>query len=145
MAAAVAGAFFARTRLGLALRALAEQPAVAHAMGIDARRYFELAWVLAGIIAVVGGVLWSALRGPGFGLAVVSLKVFPIVIIGGLDSLAGAFAGGLAVGVLESLAATYLDVWVGGGFSTIASFLLLIPVLVLRPQGMFGTEQVERV
>lgn len=139
------GALFAWTRFGLALRTLAEDPQTAQGMGIDVRRYGTIAWALAGAIAVVDGVLWSALKGPGFGLAIVSLKVFPIVIIGGLDSLGGAVVGGMLVGVVESLAATYLDRWAGGGFSTSASFLLLIAMLMVRPQGLFGSAIIERV
>ncbi len=144
-AAAGVGVLFAWTRFGLAMRALADDPQTARGMGIDARRYFMFAWCLAGAIAVVDGVLWSSIRGPGFGFSIVSLKVFPIVIIGGLDSMAGAVLGGMLVGVLESLAATYLDAWVGGGFSSIASFVMLMLILMVRPQGLFGAPIIERV
>jgi branched-chain amino acid transport system permease protein len=139
------GALFLWSRAGLALRALAEDPASAAAMGIDARRYFVLAWALAGGIAVLDGVLWSALRGGMFGFAVVGLKVFPIVIIGGLDSMIGTLLGGLLVGVLDSLTAAYVDPLLGDSVSQVVSFALLIAVLMARPQGLFGSEPVERV
>lgn len=144
-ASAAVGAFFLWSRTGLALRALAEDAGAAMAMGIDARRFFTFAWALVGAIAVVDGVLWAALRGGMFGFGVVGLKVFPIVIIGGLDSLAGTLLGGLLVGVLESLSAAYLDPLLGASVSQIAAFLVLIPVLMVRPQGLFGSARIERV
>jgi branched-chain amino acid transport system permease protein len=145
VAIAGVGALFLWSRAGLAMRALAEDPGAAMAMGMDPRRYFTLAWALAGAIAVVDGVLWAALRGGGFGFAVVGLKVFPIVIIGGLDSMTGTILGGLLVGVLDSLAATYLDPLLGDSVSQIISFVVLIAVLMVRPQGLFGSARIERV
>jgi branched-chain amino acid transport system permease protein len=144
-AIAAVGAGMRWSRIGMALRALAEDPGAAMAMGIDARRYFSLAWGLAGAIAVVDGVLWAAVRGPGFGFAVVGLKVFPVVIIGGLDSMTGAILGGLLVGVLDGLTAAYLDPLLGDSISQVISFAVLIAVLVVRPQGLFGSAVIERV
>jgi branched-chain amino acid transport system permease protein len=89
--------------------------------------------------------LWTFVSGGGFGVALVGLKVFPIVIIGGLDSVLGAIVGGMIIGVLESLGAGYLDSRVGGGFGNIASYLLLIGMLVARPSGLFGRPRIERV
>lgn len=142
---AAVGWFFQRSRAGLALRAVANEPTVAAALGIPVERYVGLAWGLAGAVAAVAGVLWTAVAGGGFGVALVGLKVLPIVILGGLDSILGALVGALAIGVLESLAAGYLDPWLGGGFSNIAAYLLLLVMLWLRPHGLFGRERPERV
>jgi branched-chain amino acid transport system permease protein len=89
--------------------------------------------------------LWAFVSGGGFGVVLVGLKVFPIVIIGGLDSIPGTIVGAIAIGVLEAPAAGYLDPIVGGGFSSIASYLVLIAVLFARPHGLFGRPVVERV
>jgi branched-chain amino acid transport system permease protein len=139
------GAFFQLSRVGLALRALANDPVVATAMGIPALAYAGLAWSLAAAVATLAGVLWTAAAGGGFGVALVGLKVLPVVILGGLDSIRGALLGALAIGLLESLAAGYLDRFLGGGSSTIAAYLLALAILVLRPRGLFGRERPERV
>jgi branched-chain amino acid transport system permease protein len=83
--------------------------------------------------------------GGGFGMALVGLKIFPIVIIGGLDSIVGAIVGAVLIGVLESLAAGYVDPWLGGGFGTVASYLVLLGMLLVRPYGLFGRGAVRRV
>ncbi len=144
-ASAAVGALMRWTRFGLALRALAEDSVTAMAMGIPTKRYSALAWTLTGSIAVVAGVLWSDLRGPGFSFTLVGLKVLPIVIIGGLDSMAGAFLGGILIGVVDNLAATYLDSWLGTSISQIVSFLILVTVMLIRPQGLFGSKIIGRV
>jgi branched-chain amino acid transport system permease protein len=137
--------FFRRSRTGLALRAIADDQQVALAMGIDIGRHFSIAWALVGVVAVLAGTLWTAASGGGFGLVLVGLKVFPVVIVGGLDSIPGTIAGALLIGVLESLAAGYLDPLLGGGFSSIAAYLVLIAMLFARPYGLFGRADVERV
>jgi branched-chain amino acid transport system permease protein len=134
-----------RSRAGVALRAIADDQQSAMAVGIDLHRYFGLTWALVGVISVVAGTLWAIVTGGGFGMALVGLKVFPIVIIGGLDSIGGTIVGAVLVGVLESLAAGYIDPLVGGGFSNIASYLILISVLFVRPYGLFGRPDVRRV
>jgi branched-chain amino acid transport system permease protein len=134
-----------RSRTGVALRAIADDQQSAMAVGIDLHRYFGVTWALAGLISVVGGTLWTVVGGGGFGMALVGLKVFPIVIIGGLDSIGGTIVGAMLVGVLESLAAGYLDPLVGGGFSNIASYLVLLAVLFVRPHGLFGRPDARRV
>ncbi len=96
-------------------------------------------------ISVLTGTLWVFVAGSGFGVVLVGLKVFPIVIVGGLDSIPGTIVAALAIGVLESLAAGYLDPFVGGGFSSVASYLALIAMLFARPYGMFGRPAVERI
>jgi branched-chain amino acid transport system permease protein len=114
-------------------------------VGIDVDHHFLIVWALAGVISVAAGVLWTFVAGGGFGVAQVGLKVFPIVIIGGLDSIPGAIVGAMIIGVLESLGAGYLDPHLGGGFGNIASYLLLIAMLVGRPAGLFGRPRIERV
>jgi branched-chain amino acid transport system permease protein len=142
---AAVGVFFRVSRIGVALRALADDQQAAMAVGIDIHRYFSITWTMVGALSVCAGVLWAQVSGGGFGMVLVGLKVFPIVIIGGLDSIPGALVGGVAVGVLESLAAGYVDPLVGGGFGTIASYLVLIAVLFVRPYGLFGRPVIERV
>jgi branched-chain amino acid transport system permease protein len=134
-----------RSRVGVALRAIADDQQGAMAVGIDLHRYFGLTWALMGAISVVAGTLWTVVAGGGFGMALVGLKVFPIVIIGGLDSIGGTIVGAMLVGVLESLAAGYVDPIVGGGFSNIASYLVLLTLLFVRPYGLFGRPDARRV
>lgn len=134
-----------RSRTGVALRAIADDQQSAMAVGIDLHRYFGMTWALVGLLSVVGGTLWTVVAGGGFGMALVGLKIFPIVIIGGLDSIGGTIVGAVLVGVLESLAAGYLDPLVGGGFSNIASYLVLLAVLFVRPYGLFGRPEAKRV
>ena len=135
---------FARTRFGIALRCVADDNQAALAMGIDVRAAFTLVWGLAGVIAVAAGVLWTYITGGGFNMVLVGLKVFPIVIIGGLDSIAGVILGAMLIGWIEALAAGYLDPIVGGGFSHVTSYLLLIAMLLVRPWGLFGRESIDR-
>jgi branched-chain amino acid transport system permease protein len=106
-----------RSRLGLAVRAMADDQQAAMLVGIDLHRSIALTWALMGLLCVVAGTLWTWMAGGGVGVVLVGLKVLPIVIIGGLDSLPGTLLGALVVGLLESLAAGYLDPLVGGGFS----------------------------
>lgn len=134
-----------RSRTGVALRAIADDQQSAMAVGIDLHRYFGLTWALMGVISVVAGTLWTIVAGGGFGMALVGLKVFPIVIIGGVDSIGGTIVGALLVGLLEAVAAGYVDPLVGGGFSTIASYLVLLALLLVRPYGLFGRPDARRV
>jgi branched-chain amino acid transport system permease protein len=142
---AVVAWFFQRSRTGLALRAIADDQQAAQAMGIDIQRHFSITWVLVGAISVLAGTLWTSASGGGLGIVLVGLKVFPMVIIGGLDSIPGTIVGAVIVGVLESLAAGYLDPVLGGGFSNIAAYLVLLAMLFARPHGLFGRPDVERV
>ena len=102
------------------------QPAVRMGMGIDVRRYFAMAWALTGIVSALGGVIWGAMLGVDNQLPLVGLKVFPVVILGGLESVVGAVVGGLIVGVVEALAAGYIDPLVGGGTKDFAPYVLMI-------------------
>jgi branched-chain amino acid transport system permease protein len=142
---ALVGVFYRCSRTGLALQALADDRQTAMSVGIDVDHYLLIVWGIAGMISVAGGVLWTVVAGGGFGVVLVGLKVFPIVIIGGLDSIPGAIVGAMIIGVLESLGAGYLDPALGGGFGNIASYLLLIGMLVARPSGLFGRPRIERV
>src|SRR5215468_1229315 len=137
--------FFLKSRTGIAMRAVADSQQVAMAMGIDVRRYFALAWAMAGIVSALGGVVWGAMLGIDNQLALVGFKVFPVVILGGLDSIVGAVVGGLIVGVVENLAAGYFDPYVGGGTKDFAPYVLMIIVLMIRPEGIFGRRRIERV
>jgi branched-chain amino acid transport system permease protein len=137
--------FFLKSRTGIAMRAVADSQQVAMAMGINVRRYFALAWAMAGIVSALGGVVWGAMLGIDNQLALVGLKVFPVVILGGLDSIIGAVVGGLIVGIVENFAAGYLDPYVGGGTKDFAPYVLMILVLMIRPEGIFGRRRIERV
>jgi len=137
--------FFQRSRIGLAMRAVADDQEAAMAAGIDLNRYFSITWALAGVVSVLAGILWTAAAGGGFGLVLLGLRVFPIVVIGGLDSLPGCIVGAMAIAILESLAAGYLDPMVGAGFSSLTSYLALIAMLYARPTGLFGQPVLERV
>jgi len=137
--------FFLKSRMGVAMRAVADNQQVAMAMGINVQRYFALAWAMAGTVSALGGVIWGSMLGVDVQLSLVGLKVFPVVILGGLDSIVGAVIGGLIVGVVESLAAGYLDPYVGGGTKDFAPYVLMILMLMFKPYGMFGTHRIERV
>ena len=137
--------FFKKSRMGVAMRAVADNQQVAMAMGINVERYFALAWAMAGIVSALGGILWGSMLGVDVHVAVIGLKVFPVVILGGLDSIGGALVGGLIIGIVESLAAGYLDPYVGGGTKDFAPYLLMILVLMFRPYGIFGKRKIERV
>src|SRR5215510_10686969 len=137
--------FFLKSRIGIAMRAVADSQQVAMAMGVDVRRYFALAWAMAGIVSALGGVVWGAMLSVDNQLALVGLKVFPVVILGGLDSVLGAVVGGLIVGVTENFAAGYLDPYVGGGTKDFAPYVLMIVALMIRPEGIFGRRRIERV
>lgn len=137
--------FFKKSRMGVAMRAVADNQQVAQAMGINVERYFALAWAMAGVVSALGGVVWGSMLGVDVQLALIGLKVFPVVILGGLDSIGGALVGGLIIGIVESLAAGYLDPYVGGGTKDFAPYVLMILVLMIRPYGIFGKRKIERV
>jgi len=137
--------FFMKSRMGVAMRAVADNQQVAMAMGINVERYFAIAWAMAGIVSALGGIIWGSMLGVDTQLALVGLKVFPVVILGGLDSVAGAVIGGLIVGIVESLAAGYLDPYVGGGTKDFAPYVLMIIMLMFKPYGMFGKRKIERI
>jgi branched-chain amino acid transport system permease protein len=139
------GLFFTRSRLGLAMRAVADDQQAAMVVGIKVPTVFALAWGIAGLAATAGGIIWGNQIGVDTFLNLIGLKVFPVVILGGLDSIGGAILGGLILGVVESLAAGYFDPLVGGGTKDFVPYVLMILVLFIRPYGMFGHETIERV
>ncbi|OLC14993.1 MAG: branched-chain amino acid ABC transporter permease [Candidatus Rokubacteria bacterium 13_1_40CM_69_27] len=142
---AIFGWFFLRSRQGIAMRAVADSQQVAMAMGVNVERYFALAWAMTGIVSALGGLIWGNLLGVDVHLALVGFKVFPVVILGGLDSIPGAIIGGLIVGIVENVAAGYIDPWVGGGTKDFAPYVLMILALMIRPYGIFGKQIIERV
>jgi branched-chain amino acid transport system permease protein len=136
---------FLRSRVGIALRAVADNQTVAQGMGIDVRRYFALTWVTAGVVATIGGILWGNMIGADVHTALIGLKVFPVVILGGLTSIPGAIVGGLIIGAIENVAAGYIDPLVGGGTKDFIPYIIMIFALMLRPYGFFGERIIERV
>jgi branched-chain amino acid transport system permease protein len=139
------GLFFTRSRLGLAMRAVVDDQQAAMVVGINVPSVFALSWGIAGLAATAGGVIWGNQIGVDTFLNLIGLKVFPVVILGGLDSIGGAIIGGLILGIVESLAAGYFDPLVGGGTKDFVPYVLMILVLFIRPYGMFGHETIERV
>jgi branched-chain amino acid transport system permease protein len=136
---------YQRSRTGVALRAIADDQQVAMAVGINVHRHLLLVWCFAGLVCVLAATLWTSVTGGSFGLALVGLRILPIVIIGGLDSIPGTIIAAVSIGVLECLAGGYLDPKLGGASGPLASYLALIAVLFVRPFGLFGREQVHRV
>ncbi|XVV01727.1 branched-chain amino acid ABC transporter permease [Actinosynnema sp. CA-248983] len=145
---AVLFAFFRFSRVGLAMRAVAYDQEVAMAQGISVGSVFALSWAIAGGLAALAGVFVATGAGVDQQLWIIALKALPAIILGGLDSLGGAVAGGLAVGVVESLVGTYQgDVapWLGPNFALVAPYALMLIVLLVRPYGLFGSKEVERL
>lgn len=138
--------FFNKSTLGITMRAVADDQMAAMSVGTSVERVFALAWGAAGLTAAAAGVILGLMSGLTLGrLSGIGLMVFPVVILGGLDSVLGAIVGGILIGILENLAAGYLDPYVpGGGTRTVFPFLILLVVL-LRPYGLFGTKEIERV
>jgi branched-chain amino acid transport system permease protein len=139
------GWFFVKSRKGIAMRAVADNQQVAMAMGINVERYFGLAWAMTGMVSALGGIIWGNIIGVDVNLALVGFKVFPVVILGGLDSIPGAIVGGLIVGIVENIAAGYVDPYVGGGTKDFAPYVLMIIALMVRPDGIFGKKIIERI
>jgi len=138
--------FFKYSRFGIAMRATAFSQQVALSMGISVRHMFALAWAIAAVVSAIGGILLGAVRtGVDQSLALIGLKVLPVAILGGLDSVLGAIVGGLLIGVLENLAGGYLDPVFGGGVKEVAPFAILVSILMIKPYGLFGKVHIERV
>ena len=147
VAAIVAVALLFRfTRTGVAMRATADDQSTAFAMGIDIRRVFSLSWSLAAVTAAVAGIVIGTIGGISPQLGAVGLRIFPVVILGGLDSIGGALVGGVLIGILENLAGGYLDPLLeGGGVKEVVPFVALVLILMIRPHGLFGTREIERL
>ena len=127
------------------ITAVVQNPDAARLMGINVERYFGLAWAMTGVVSAIGGIIWGNLLGVDINLSLVGLKVFPVVILGGLDSIPGAVVGGLIVGLVENVAAGYVDPYVGGGTKDFAPYVLMILALMIRPYGIFGKKIIERI
>lgn len=141
-------AFFRYSRFGLAMRAAAVDQEAALAQGISVGTVFALSWAMAGALAAVAGTFVGTGGGVDQQLWIIALKALPAIILGGLDSLGGAVVGGLAVGVVESLVGTYqpgLAPWLGQNFAVASPYVLMLLVLLVRPYGLWGTPEVERV
>jgi branched-chain amino acid transport system permease protein len=139
-------AFFKYTRAGIAMRATAFSQQVALSMGVPVKHIFALAWSIAAVVSAIGGVLLGGIRGGVDGaFAFFGLKVIPVVILGGLDSVPGAIVGGIVMGILENLAGGYLDPVFGGGVKEVAPFIALVAILAVKPYGLFGKVKIERV
>ena len=141
-------AFFRYTRLGLAMRAASFDQEAALAQGVSVGLVFATSWAMAGALAAVAGAFVGTGAGIDQSTWIIALKALPAVILGGLDSLEGAVIGGLAVGLVESLVATYqpdLAPWLGQNFAVVSPYVLMLFVLLVRPYGLFGTPEVERV
>jgi branched-chain amino acid transport system permease protein len=137
---------FRFTRTGTAMRATAADQATAFGMGIDIRRMFSLSWMLAAVTAALAGIVIGTIGGISPQLGAVGLRIFPVVILGGLDSIGGALVGGVVVGILENLAGGYLDPLLpGAGVKEVAPFVALVLILMVRPYGLFGTREIERL
>ena len=134
-------AFFNRSRHGIAMRAVADDQQAALTMGISVRRIFAAAWALAFVSAVVGGLLIAQITGVSSDVAAFGLIVFPVVILGGLDSIKGTIVGGLVIGLLVQYTAGY----VGGGLQQVVPYIVLTLILMVRPYGLFGEVRIERV
>lgn len=133
--------FFRRSREGIAMRAVADDQQAALSMGISVKRIFAWAWSIAAASAAIGGALIANIVGVSGELSVFGLRVFPVVILGGLDSIPGAIVGGVIIGLLEA----YTGGYIGQGLNTIIPFIILILILMVRPYGLFGQEIIERV
>lgn len=136
--------FFRLTKTGLAMRATAEDHEIAQGMGIKVSHIFGLSWAIAGIVATLGGVLMATTTGVSLSLATVALVAFPAILLGGLDSFAGAIIGGLGVGLIQALVQAS-KMPVVRNSTEIAPYVLLLIVLVIRPEGLFGQKRIERV
>ena len=138
--------FFKSSKYGLAMRATAFNQQVAQSLGISVKSVFAMAWAISAVVSAVAGVVVAVVNGVSFGLAAYGIKVFPAVILGGLDSIAGAVVGGIIIGLLENVAqfvdSEYLHL---GNLYEVAPFYVLIIILMIKPYGLFGTKDIERV
>ena len=133
--------FFRRSREGIAMRAVADDQQAALSMGISVKKVFAWAWSIAAVTAAIGGALVANIVGVSSELSHFGLRVFPVVILGGLDSIPGAIIGGIIIGLLEA----YTGGYIGQGLNTIVPFIVLVLILMVRPYGLFGQRIIERV
>jgi branched-chain amino acid transport system permease protein len=137
--------FFSRTRIGRALRAVADDHQAALAVGIPLQQIWGIVWGVAGFVALVAGLLWGARNGVQFALTFVALKALPVLILGGFESIPGAIVGGLIIGASEKLAEVYIGPMVGGGIEGWFPYVLALLFLLVRPEGLFGEKIIRRI
>ena len=137
--------FFQKTATGRALRAVADDHQAAQSIGIPLDRIWVIVWCVAGITALVAGIIWGSKLGVQFSLSTIALRALPVVILGGLTSVPGAIIGGLIIGVGEKLSEVYLGPFVGGGIEIWFAYMLALVFLLFRPQGLFGEKIIDRV
>jgi branched-chain amino acid transport system permease protein len=137
--------FFQKTSTGRALRAVADDHQAAQSIGIPLNRIWFIVWCVAGVVALVAGVIWGSKLGVQFSLTTVALRALPVVILGGLTSVPGAIIGGLIIGVGEKLSEVFLGPYVGGGIEIWFAYVLALVFLLFRPQGLFGEKIIDRV
>ncbi len=136
---------FKYTKIGLGLRAVADDPGAASSIGIPLKHIMILVWATAGIVALVAGMMWGARAGVQFALIELALKALPVLIIGGFSSIPGAIVGGLLVGAVEKVLEVYIGPYFKGGIEAWAPYMLAILFLLYRPQGLFGEKIIKRV
>ncbi|PZP52068.1 MAG: branched-chain amino acid ABC transporter permease, partial [Azospira oryzae] len=139
------GVFFSRTKVGRALRAVADDHQAAQSVGIPLHHIWAMVWAVAGVVALVAGLLWGARTGVQFALTFTALKALPVLILGGFESIVGAIVGGLIIGATEKLAEVYIGPYVGGGIENWFPYVLAMVFLLVRPEGLFGEKRIERV
>lgn len=137
--------FFQRTRIGRALRAVADDHQAALSVGISLRTIWVIVWSVSGMVALVAGIMWGSKSGIQFSLSLIALKALPVLILGGFTSVPGAIIGGLIIGVGEKVAEVYLGPYVGGAIENWFAYVLALIFLFFRPQGLFGERIIERV
>jgi branched-chain amino acid transport system permease protein len=137
--------FFQYTRIGRALRAVADSHKAALSVGISLNQIWVIVWFAAGIVALITGIMWGARSDVSFGLQIIALKALPVLILGGFTSVPGAIVGGLIIGVGEKLAEFYWGPLVGGGIENWVAYVIALAFLMVRPQGLFGDKIIERV
>ena len=142
---AVLAVFFQRTRIGRALRAVADDHEAALSIGIPLKTSWMIVWSVAGIVAIVAGIMWGAKSGVQFSLSLIALKSLPVLILGGFTSVPGAIVGGLIIGVGEKMGEVYWGPLVGGAIENWFAYVLALAFLLFRPQGLFGEKIIERV
>ncbi|HYG54443.1 MAG TPA: branched-chain amino acid ABC transporter permease [Burkholderiales bacterium] len=142
---AVLAVFFQKTRIGRALRAVADDHQAALAVGIPLQHIWAIVWAVAGFVALVAGLMWGARNGVQFALTFVALKALPVLLIGGFESIPGAILGGLIIGASEKVAEVYLGPMVGGGIESWFAYVLALLFLLVRPEGLFGEKHIDRV
>jgi branched-chain amino acid transport system permease protein len=142
---AVLAVFFQKTRIGRALRAVADDHQAALAVGIPLQHIWAIVWAVAGFVALVAGLMWGVRNGVQFALTFVALKALPVLLIGGFESIPGAIIGGLIIGATEKLAEVYVGPFFGGGIESWFAYVVALLFLLVRPEGLFGEKHIDRV